>query len=72
MAMIFKNFLKAAKSILGSRHLHYSHGEDFEMPFTVPNISIEFVSAINLSHKLSETGEGTSHCLFTYVLRKKM
>ena len=40
------------------------------MPFTVPNIFIEFVSAFKQSDKLCEIGEGKSHCLFTSVLKK--
>ena len=48
------------------------HEEDFDMPFIVPNIFIQFVSAFEHNHDFSKIGEGKSHCLVMYVLRKEL
>ena len=40
------------------------------MSLTIPNFLIKFMSTFEDRHYISKIGEGKSHCLATYVLRK--
>ena len=48
-----------------------SHGEDFNMYFSVPNFLIEIVSTFENRHYFPNVGECKSHYLVTNELRKK-
>ena len=53
------------------QHLRiYSCGKDFDMPLSISDILIKFVSAFVDRHFISEIREGKFHCLVTNKLRQ--
>ena len=48
-----------------------SRGEDFNMPFAISNICVEFMSTFKDSYYFSKIGKCESHCLVTNKLRKE-
>ena len=45
--------------------------EDFNMPFSISDVSVKSVSAFEDRHYFCKIGEGKSHCLVTNEFRKK-
>ena len=48
-----------------------SRGEDLDMPFTILNFPVKFVSLFEHGHHLSKIGEGEPYYLVTNEFRKK-